>query len=94
MDNGNDEFLDSVEGEAAFFQSVARSRPAGVHRFMNIVSVRQNINEISGRWVTIEQIWRKLRQYYIMDNVEQIVSGLKTWLIPVVYMPSLTCSIL
>jgi len=70
MDDG--EFLDSVEGEAAFFQSVARARPAGVHRFMNIVSVRQNINEISGRWVTIEQISRKLRQYYIMDNVEQI----------------------
>ncbi|KAF8333532.1 uncharacterized protein EI90DRAFT_573232 [Cantharellus anzutake] len=67
-----DEFLDTVEGESAFFQSVARARPAGVHRYMNIVSIRQNINEISGKWVTIEHIWRKLRQYYAMDNIEKI----------------------
>ncbi|EAU86071.1 hypothetical protein CC1G_07150 [Coprinopsis cinerea okayama7 len=68
--NEDDEFLDSVEGEITFFRSIMRARPVGIHRYFHILAIRNAILQDTGRSVTIESLWKKLRAYYNLDALE------------------------
>ncbi|KAI0729597.1 hypothetical protein C8Q72DRAFT_777806 [Fomitopsis betulina] len=65
-------FLDSVEGEIAFFRSMMRARPVGLHRHFHILTIRNAILRDTGRAVSTDDVWRKLRSCYDLDVLEGI----------------------
>lgn len=65
--------LDSVEGEIAFFRSVMRARPVGMHRHFHVLAIRNYIYRATDRWVYPEEIWRKLKECYDLDMLEALV---------------------
>lgn len=73
----DDDFLSSVEGEISFFRSLMRTRPVGLHRHFHILSMRNAIYRDTGRHVSIEELWEKLRSCYDLDALENLVSPLK-----------------
>jgi MRG-binding protein len=66
-------FLDTVEGEIAFFRSIMRARPIGLHRHFHVLSIRTVIHQDTGRYVTIDDIWEKLRDCYNIEALENLV---------------------
>ncbi|PCH40025.1 hypothetical protein WOLCODRAFT_136615 [Wolfiporia cocos MD-104 SS10] len=75
MNDENDEtinWLDTVEGEIAFFRSMMRARPVGLHRHFHVLTIRNAILRDSGRVVTIDDLWTKLRSCYDLDILENI----------------------
>ena len=75
VDN-NRAFLGSVEGEIAFFRSIMRARPIGIHRHFHMLTIQRSILKDTGRLVQINDIWDKLRSCYNMDVLETIVRDL------------------
>ncbi|KAI0917234.1 hypothetical protein AcV7_009719 [Taiwanofungus camphoratus] len=71
-DNPVSRFLDSVEGEISLFRSVMRARPVGIHRHFHVLTIRNAIYQDTGRLVSIDDIWAKLRCCYDLDNLESI----------------------
>jgi len=65
-------FLDTVEGEIAFFRSIMRARPIGLHRHFHVLSIRTVIHQDTGRYVTIDDIWEKLRDCYNIEALENL----------------------
>jgi len=65
-------FLDTVEGEIAFFRSIMRARPIGLHRHFHVLSMRTVIHQDTGRYVTIDDIWEKLRGCYNIEALENL----------------------
>ena len=68
-------FLDTVEGEIAFFRSIMRARPVGLHRHFHVLTIRNAILRDTGRSVSVDDLWRKLRSCYDLDILEGIVRG-------------------
>ena len=66
-------FLDTVEGEISFFRSIMRARPIGLHRHFHVLSMRTAIHQDTGRYVSIDDIWEKLRSCYNVDALESLV---------------------
>jgi MRG-binding protein len=66
-------FLDTVEGEIAFYRSLMRARPIGLHRHFHVLSIRTVIHQDTGRYVTIDDIWEKLRDCYNIEALENLV---------------------
>lgn len=67
-------FLNTVQGELAFFRAVAHARPAGAHRFFHIMTIRSTIRAETGQEVTINELWSKLGQYYDLPYFDSNVS--------------------
>ena len=67
-------WLDTVEGEIAFFRSLMRARPVGIHRHFHVLTMRNAILRDTGQLVEVEDLWRKLRACYDLDILENIVS--------------------
>ncbi|KAI0259836.1 chromatin modification-related protein EAF7-domain-containing protein, partial [Gloeopeniophorella convolvens] len=65
-------FLDTVEGEISFFRSIMRARPIGLHRHFHVLSMRTAIHQDTGRYVSIDDIWEKLRSCYNVDALESL----------------------
>ncbi|KAF9046601.1 chromatin modification-related protein EAF7-domain-containing protein [Panaeolus papilionaceus] len=65
-------FLDTVEGEIAFFRAIMRARPVGMHRYFHVIAIRNAIIKETSRPIHIETIWEKLRQCYDLDALESI----------------------
>jgi len=65
-------FLDTVDGEIAFFKSITRARPVGVHRYFHLLAMQSLINKETGRLVRIEDIWTKLESCYNLEQLEAI----------------------
>lgn len=57
-------FLDTVQGELALFRGVAHARPAGAHRFFHVIAIRSTIRAETGQEVSIDDLWKKLGNYY------------------------------
>lgn len=72
-DESAESYIDSVEGEIAFFRSVMRARPVGIHRHFHALAIRNAIQRDTGRWVPMEDIWKKLRECYDLDVLESLV---------------------
>lgn len=72
-------FLDTVQGELAFFKGVAHARPAGAHRFFHVISIRSTIRAETGQEVSIDELWSKLGNYYDLhyfdSNVRVVFHG-------------------
>jgi MRG-binding protein len=66
-------FLDTVEGEIAFFRSIMRARPVGLHRHFHVLSIRTVIHQDTGRYVSIDDVWEKLRTCYNIEALENLV---------------------
>lgn len=66
-------FLDTVEGEIAFFRSIMRARPIGLHRHFHILSIRTVIHQDTGQYVTTDDIWEKVRGCYNIEALESLV---------------------
>jgi hypothetical protein len=66
-------FLDSVEGEIAFFRSIMRARPIGLHRHFHVLSIRTVIHQDTGQYVSIDDVWEKLRSCYNIEALENLV---------------------
>ncbi len=75
-------YLDTVEGEIAFFRSVMRARPVGIHRHFHVLAICNAIHRETGHWVPAEDIWSKLRSCYDLDVLENIVRSLSFELHP------------
>lgn len=74
LDNPADaSFLDTVDGEIAFFKSITRARPVGIHRYFHLLAMQSLINKETGRLVRIEDIWTKLESCYNLEQLEAIV---------------------
>ena len=73
MARGNDEFLDTVEGEITFFRSLMRARPVGLHKHFHALSMRTAIHQDTGHYVTLDAIWRKLNDLYNLKALEDLV---------------------
>ena len=82
-------FLDTVEGEIAFFRSIMRARPIGLHRHFHVLSIRTVIHQDTGRYVSIDDVWEKLRGCYNIEALENLVRFLKK-LIPQLKAPPRT----
>jgi hypothetical protein len=67
------EFLDTVDGETAFFRSIMRARPVGMHRYFHVLTIRNAIQRDTGRMVDVNAIWAKLKTCYNLDALEAIV---------------------
>ncbi|KAF8501082.1 chromatin modification-related protein EAF7-domain-containing protein [Russula emetica] len=65
-------FLDTVEGEIAFFRSIMRARPIGLHRHFHVLSIRTVIHQDTGRYVSIDDVWEKLRSCYNIEALENL----------------------
>ncbi|KAJ6477390.1 hypothetical protein C8R47DRAFT_1140346 [Mycena vitilis] len=72
MDSDDLEFLSTVDGEIAFFRAIMRARPVGIHRHFHILNIRNGIQKDTGRGVSVEAVWDKLRGLYDMDALEAI----------------------
>lgn len=70
--------LDTVQGEISFFRAVMRTRPVGLHRHFHVLAIRNAIHRDTGWWVTSEDIWRKLRDYFDLDVLEHLVCRTRT----------------
>jgi MRG-binding protein len=66
-------FLDTVEGEIAFFRSIMRARPIGLHRHFHALSIRTVIHQDTGQYVSIDDVWEKLRSCYNIEALENLV---------------------
>ncbi len=66
-------FLDTVEGEIAFFRSIMRARPIGLHRHFHVLSIRTVIHQDTGRYVSIDDVWEKLQSCYNIEALENLV---------------------
>jgi MRG-binding protein len=66
-------FLDTVEGEIAFFRSIMRARPIGLHRHFHVLSIRTVIHQDTGQYVSIDDVWEKLRSCYNIEALENLV---------------------
>lgn len=67
-------FLNTVEGEIAFFRSLMRTRPVGIHRHFHVLAMRNAIHRDTGHWIPADDIWEKLKSCYDLDILESIVS--------------------
>jgi hypothetical protein len=65
--------LETVEGEIAFFRSVMRARPVGIHRHFHVLAIRNAILKDTGQIVSTDDIWAKLRSCYDLDALEGLV---------------------
>ncbi|KAF9464225.1 chromatin modification-related protein EAF7-domain-containing protein [Collybia nuda] len=65
-------FLSSVEGEIAFFRSIMRARPVGIHRHFHMLTIQHSIHKETGRVINVDEIWKKLKNCYDMDALEAI----------------------
>lgn len=65
-------FLNTVEGEIAFFRSLMRTRPVGIHRHFHVLAMRNAIHRDTGHWIPADDIWDKLRSCYDLDILESI----------------------
>ncbi|KAI0822229.1 hypothetical protein BC628DRAFT_1390075 [Trametes gibbosa] len=65
-------WLDTVEGEIAFFRSLMRARPVGIHRHFHVLTMRNAILRDTGQLVPIDHLWAKLRTCYDLDILESI----------------------
>ncbi|KAI0768994.1 hypothetical protein BD413DRAFT_478428 [Trametes elegans] len=65
-------WLDTVEGEIAFFRSLMRARPVGIHRHFHVLTMRNAILRDTGHVVSIDDLWAKLRTCYDLDILESI----------------------
>ncbi|KAI0632066.1 hypothetical protein C8Q77DRAFT_1158742 [Trametes polyzona] len=65
-------WLDTVEGEIAFFRSLMRARPVGIHRHFHVLTMRNAILRDTGQLVSIDDLWAKLRACYDLDILESI----------------------
>ncbi|KAI0300377.1 hypothetical protein BC826DRAFT_1090373 [Russula brevipes] len=65
-------FLDTVEGEIAFFRSIMRARPIGLHRHFHVLSIRTVIHQDTGQYVTTDDIWEKVRSCYNIEALESL----------------------
>ena len=74
VDEPETQWLDTVEGEIAFFRSLMRARPVGIHRHFHVLTMRNAILRDTGQLVEVEDLWRKLRACYDLDILENIVS--------------------
>ena len=66
-------FLETLEGEISFFRSIMRARPIGMHRQFHVLAMRTAIHKDTGHWVSVEDIWEKLRGCYDIDALDAIV---------------------
>ena len=67
-------WLDTVEGEIAFFRALTRARPVGIHKHFHVLTMRNAILRDTGKLVEVDDLWKKLRTCYDLDNLENIVS--------------------
>ncbi|KZT65803.1 hypothetical protein DAEQUDRAFT_746847 [Daedalea quercina L-15889] len=67
---GSLNFLDTVEGEIAFFRSMMRARPVGLHRHFHVLTIRNAILRDTGRAVSTDALWEKLRSCFDLDILE------------------------
>ncbi|KAI9443116.1 hypothetical protein H4582DRAFT_2109528 [Lactarius indigo] len=56
----------------SFFRSIMRARPIGLHRHFHVLSMRTAIHQDTGRYVSIDDIWEKLRSCYNVDALESL----------------------
>lgn len=68
-------FLDGVDGEIAFFSALMRARPVGMHRHFHVLTMRNDIYRLTGRLISVGEIWDKLKTCYDLDLLESIVSS-------------------
>ena len=87
VDEPATQWLDTVEGEIAFFRSLMRARPVGIHRHFHVLTMRNAILRDTGQLVEVEDLWRKLRACYDLDILENIVSE------PPPRLPPVLCSL-
>lgn len=66
-------FLDTVNGEIAFFRAITHARPVGINRHFHLLAVQQHIKNDAGQLVPIEQLWAKLESLYSLDALENMV---------------------
>lgn len=71
--NSTNALLESIDGEIAFFRSVMRARPVGIHRHFHILAIRNAILKDTGQVVSTDDIWTKLRTCYDLDALEGLV---------------------
>lgn len=80
---GDSHFLDTVDGEVAFFRSVMRTRPIGIHRHFHALAVRLAIHRDTGQWVDTDDIWGKMRECFNLEILESLVRRVSCLAVPI-----------
>ena len=75
VDIDESHWLDTVEGEIAFFRALTRARPVGIHKHFHVLTMSNAIRRDTGQLVGVEELWSKLRTCYDLDILENIVSS-------------------
>lgn len=66
-------FLDTVNGEIAFFRAITHARPVGINRHFHLLTVQQHIKTGTGQHISVEQLWGKLDSLYNLEILESMV---------------------
>lgn len=69
----NQPFLDTTDAEIALFRAIARARPVGMNRHFNMLAILQMIKHETGRTVSAEDVWEKMRGLYDLNALEELV---------------------
>ena len=76
VDQPQERWLDTVEGEIAFFRAIMSARPVGTHRHFHALSIRNAVMNATGKPVTVDEVWSKLGECYNLDLLESLVCTL------------------
>jgi len=76
VDSSNSEstaaFLASVQGEISLFRAVTRARPIGIHRHFHMMCILRQIQKETGEWIDGHQVWKKLKEMYDLDTLNDL----------------------
>lgn len=67
-------YLDTVEGEISLFKAIAQARPVGANKHFHMIAMVQAIKQESGRLISPDDIWEKLRSLYNLELLDEEVS--------------------
>ncbi len=67
------EFLESVQGESAFFRALCDIRPVGLHREFHMLAIANRIKEVTGTYVPVADLWTKFETVYNPAVLESFV---------------------
>ena len=74
------EFLESLQGESAFFRALCDIRPVGLHREFHMLAIANHIKGATGVYVPVADLWTKFETVYNPVVLESFVS-LHLWVL-------------
>ncbi|CAG7853528.1 SubName: Full=Uncharacterized protein {ECO:0000313/EMBL:CCA72978.1} [Serendipita indica DSM 11827] len=63
-------FLETLQGESAFFRALCDIRPVGLHREFHMLAIANHIQGTTGVYVPVAELWTKFETFYNPEILE------------------------